>query len=89
MDTDIKYNTVKQASFNAGGAYWDIFEAMGGKNSMPLWVESKKPILAASDHVHFSRAGARKVADWFYNALISDYNEFKKTEKWEINNYQW
>lgn len=66
---------LKQAAFNSGAAYWDIFQAMGAENSMPVWVDAQPP-LAAKDHIHFSRKGARKVAHWFYNAIVRDFNEY-------------
>lgn len=69
---------LKKATFAAGGVYWDLFEAMGGENSMPLWVEKD---LAASDHIHFTRGGARKAASWFYDILLHDYEEYTKKSK--------
>ena len=39
-------------------AYWSMYEAMGGHNSMVNWVERG---LAGGDYVHFTRAGANKV----------------------------
>ena len=66
---------LKQAAFNSGAAYWDIFQAMGAESSMPIWVEANPP-LAAKDHIHFTRKGARKVAHWFYNAIVRDFNEY-------------
>jgi lysophospholipase L1-like esterase len=39
-------------------AYWSMYDAMGGENSMVRWVEVG---LAGSDYVHFTRAGANKV----------------------------
>lgn len=72
---------LKKAAFETGAAYWDIYEAMGGEGSMPQWVDAKPP-LAIKDHIHFNRTGARKVAQWFYNALIKDYMEYEvKTGK--------
>lgn len=40
-------------------SFWNIFKAMGGKNSMPLWVNEK---LASPDYTHFNQAGARKLS---------------------------
>ncbi|NQY11881.1 MAG: hypothetical protein HRT71_20490 [Flavobacteriales bacterium] len=70
-------DALKQAALNTGSAYWDMYEAMGGQESMPLWVKAE-PKLAYSDHIHFTRKGAGKVADWFYTALISDYRKYKE-----------
>lgn len=66
---------LRTAAYNSGAAYWDIFQAMGGVKSMPVWVDAKPP-LAAKDHIHFTRKGARKVAHWFYNAIVRDFNEY-------------
>lgn len=67
---------LKEAAFNTGCAYWDLYEAMGGENSMPQWVATDPP-LAVNDHVHFTRKGANKVAQWLYDAIIADYREYE------------
>ncbi|NVN94401.1 MAG: hypothetical protein HXX18_03850 [Bacteroidetes bacterium] len=67
----------KNAAFKAGCAYWDLFEAMGGENSMPSWVFAT-PALANKDFTHFNEKGARMVAEMFYNALIYDYLQYLK-----------
>lgn len=67
--------TLKQVSLENGCAYWDMYLAMGGHNSMPSWVNAE-PQLARPDYVHFSPRGARLVANMFYNALILEYNKF-------------
>jgi hypothetical protein len=28
----------KKAAFKSGAAFWDMYKAMGGENSMPSWV---------------------------------------------------
>lgn len=68
-------DALKSASFSAGCAYWDMFEAMGGRNSMPSWVYAEPP-LATSDFVHFNQRGARVIAEMFYNALIYEYEAY-------------
>lgn len=70
---------LKKAAFNAGAAYWDMFEAMGGKNSMPSWVAAK-PALAAPDYTHFTSKGVTVVSNMFYNALLLEYNNYKGSE---------
>ncbi|MDY0343124.1 MAG: hypothetical protein RBR28_06100 [Lentimicrobium sp.] len=47
-------------------AYWSMFEAMGGENSMQYWVEQE---LAANDYTHFSPKGSRIISELFFNAL--------------------
>ena len=45
-------------------AYWSMYDAMGGKDSMVRWVENG---LAGSDYVHFTRAGANNIGKKLYN----------------------
>ncbi len=68
-------NAQKAAAFKAGCAFWNLYAAMGGKNSMPSWVFAKEP-LATTDFLHFNYAGARIVGKMFYSALINDYNDY-------------
>lgn len=68
-------DALKNATFRAGCAYWDMYEAMGGHNSMPSWVYAK-PSLATSDFVHFNERGARVIAEMFYNAFIYDLESY-------------
>ncbi len=72
-------NALKKASLESGAAYWDLYQAMGGKNSMPSWVFANPP-LASTDFVHFNPQGAKIIANMFYNALIFEYNQYKKNQ---------
>lgn len=63
----MKTNTLAQ-----GAVFWDMYEAMGGRNSMVSWVETDPP-LAATDYTHFSPQGAKKVGELFFTALITDF----------------
>ena len=55
-------------------AYWSMYDAMGGKNSMVHWVEVG---LAGSDYVHFTRAGANNIGKKLYNWIDSWKREQK------------
>jgi hypothetical protein len=70
-------NALRNAAFKSGAAFWDMYKAMGGMNSMPSWVFADPP-LAAGDFVHFNARGARTIAQMFYNAFIFDYHRFEK-----------
>jgi len=70
---------LKQVALENNCAYWDMYEAMGGYNSMPSWVNAQ-PELARPDYVHFSARGARLVANMFYNALILEFNNYLEEE---------
>jgi len=63
----------KNAAFKAGCAFWDMYEAMGGKNSMPAWVNNNPP-LARTDYTHFTWKGSVVISKMFYEALMQDYN---------------
>lgn len=71
-------NEFKSACLACNACYWDCFQAMGGKNSMPYWVKAE-PSLAAEDYTHFSPQGALLISNQFYNALILEY--MKSTNK--------
>ncbi|MCF6240311.1 MAG: hypothetical protein L3J74_03070 [Bacteroidales bacterium] len=79
-------DALKNASFKAGCAFWDMYEAMGGENSMPSWVFSE-PALAEKDFIHFTVRGSKIIAKMFYRALMLDYENFiKKQNSLPINN---
>jgi lysophospholipase L1-like esterase len=52
-------------------AYWNVFESMGGKNSMPNWVEHNPP-LAYRDYIHFNEEGVKKIAEMFSSVLLKE-----------------
>ncbi|MCU0447415.1 MAG: hypothetical protein MUE85_21165 [Microscillaceae bacterium] len=71
-------NAQKNAAFRAGCAFWDLYEAMGGKNSMPSWVFAKPVALANKDFTHFTAKGAEIVSEMLYKALMNEYYEYKQ-----------
>ncbi len=77
-------NAMKNACTKASCIYWDMYEAMGGENSMPQWVKAE-PQLAITDYTHFTSKGAKIIANMFYNSLIYEYNEYLKTLKKKKN----
>jgi len=60
-------------------AFWNMYEAMGGENSMPSWVFNDPP-LAEKDFIHFTPNGANIVAQMFYKALMFEYNTFIQSQ---------
>ena len=63
---------LKQRCTSNGVAYWSMFDAMGGENSMQYWVEQQ---LAANDYTHFSPKGSRIISELFFNALYLDLSQ--------------
>lgn len=49
-------------------AFWNVYEAMGGYDSM-LGFVNQNPPLAGSDYTHFTRRGAEKIASLFLDFL--------------------
>lgn len=66
-------NGLKEVALKNNCAYFDMYNAMGGKNSMPVWVQEN---LAAKDYTHFSPAGAKKIAALIYYSLMKDFMEY-------------
>lgn len=60
---------LKKAAFETGCGYWDLYEVMGGHNSMQAWVTADPP-LAGTDYVHFTPKGALRVAELLVRALF-------------------
>jgi lysophospholipase L1-like esterase len=71
-------NAIKRNAFETDCAFFDMYNCMGGKNSMLAWVEQG---IGAKDYIHFSSGGARKIAVLLYSSLMNDYNAFAKTKK--------
>jgi lysophospholipase L1-like esterase len=73
---------MKEAALESGAAFWNMYEVMGGKNSMISWVKNK-PSLAAPDYIHFTPKGADRIAELFYKSLMIyyDYYSFRKDHR--------
>ena len=52
------------------GAYWDLFDIMGGSGSMDRWVSAG---LARADHIHFTPEGYTILGNLLFNALMDTY----------------
>jgi lysophospholipase L1-like esterase len=77
-------NAQKSVARRTKVAFFNLYEAMGGENSMVSWVEDKKP-LASKDYTHFNHRGAKRVADLLTSALISEYRLFKTVHPTQEN----
>jgi lysophospholipase L1-like esterase len=70
-------DAIKKTAFEYDCAFFDMYNCMGGYNSMLTWVEQG---IGAKDYIHFSSGGARKIAVLLYASLINDYNAFQKSK---------
>ncbi|ACU58717.1 SGNH/GDSL hydrolase family protein [Chitinophaga pinensis] len=60
-----------------GAAYWNLYAAMGGHNSMIRWVEGDT-VLANKDYTHFNRQGAARVGALLYKAMMDEYKQLER-----------
>ncbi len=54
-------------------AVWDMFEIMGGLNSVVLW---QRAHLSKRDKIHFTRTGYILLGDMLFEAIIENYGDF-------------
>ena len=68
----------REAAMQSGAAFWDVFEAMGGENSMVDYVSRN---WAAKDYTHLSFQGGRELAYALFDALILEKQLYDTLEK--------
>ena len=61
-----------------GAAFWSIYDAMGGENSMLSWNSNG---LAGADYVHFTPKGAAIMGDYISDALTRLYELYLLRQK--------
>jgi hypothetical protein len=60
--------TQSKVALDTKTGFWNLFAAMGGKDSMPVYV-ANKPAWAGKDYTHFTRAGGDHVASMLLSYL--------------------
>jgi len=56
--------------------FWNLYQSMGGYNSMKSWVETSKP-LASKDYAHINFLGAEKISKLLSDNILNEYKLFK------------
>lgn len=69
-------DSLRAAALESGAAYWDLYQAMGGKDSMVKWVKAR-PALAGTDYVHFTPRGAEAMGNMFFESLMLYYDYYR------------
>lgn len=64
---------------DCGGGFWDMFDIMGGLESMKKWEAAG---LAKRDKIHFTDEGYVILGDLLYNALMAKYIEHLRRKPW-------
>lgn len=69
----------------SGAAFWNMFQAMGGKGSMVQWVKAR-PQLAGEDYVHFTNKGAQRISEILYGTfdIYYKYYRFRNYERYSM-----
>jgi lysophospholipase L1-like esterase len=73
-------NAQRMIAQQTGIAFWDMFEAMGGENSMVRFVTAK-PALAAKDYTHLNFNGGKKLAGSLVKSIL--YSQERHENKHE------
>ncbi len=80
MQTDSAVNPLVRAqrkyAIETKTGFFNLYEAMGGKNSMVKWVE-ETPSRANKDYTHFNFRGAQAISKLIFNQLEEGYNAYK------------
>lgn len=63
----------KKAALDAGCAFWDIFEVMGGANSIINWTNKG----LASHDGHFTPKGQEIIGKQLYETMMIEFNQYK------------
>ncbi len=66
-------NVQRQVAVKHGCAFFDTYQAMGGKDSMAKWYRRG---LAGADFIHPTEQGARKIGNWLAEALLAGYDNY-------------
>ncbi len=67
----------RQTAKKMGVAFWNVFGAMGGENSMVRFVEND---WASKDYTHLSFRGGREIANALLKALLSEKDFYDEVE---------
>lgn len=70
-------NAQRMIAQETGIAFWDLFQAMGGENSMVRFVTAK-PALAAKDYTHLNFNGGKKLAGSLVKSLLYSQEQYQK-----------
>jgi lysophospholipase L1-like esterase len=76
-DVPLLLESQKRIAERTGIAFWNLWEAMGGNNSMNTWVNAAPP-QALKDYAHFTPEGALRVGELFFDSIIDAFQKYTK-----------
>lgn len=71
----------KKAALRAGCAFWNLYEAMGGQNSINTWVRKG----LASQDGHFTHKGQALIGKELFNTIMTEYNQYLYKQRRRAN----
>jgi hypothetical protein len=66
---------------NTGAAFWSLYDAMGGFESMATKWANGDTLYANKDYTHFNFRGARKVGQMLFYELMHEYKLYQASAK--------
>ena len=66
--------------------FWNLYEAMGGENSMVAFVDAKPP-LANKDYTHLNFLGGKRIASVFAKSLFVEVQNYEERRKNIVENH--
>lgn len=66
-----------------GVAFFNTFAAMGGNGTMREWYEGT-PRLVGADFIHPMPAGAKRIGEYLYRALLDGFNHYKSRKSGSV-----
>ncbi len=76
-DVKLLLEAQKKITERTGVAFWNLWESMGGENSMTNWVDAA-PSMAMKDYAHFTNNGGERVAELFFQSLMDGFQKYSK-----------
>ncbi len=67
---------MEETCVESGVAFWNMYEVMGGYNSMISWV-NHSPRWAAPDYIHFTQKGVQQIAEVLWESLLMYYDYYE------------
>ncbi len=68
-DVPVLLESQKKIAERTNIAFWNLWEAMGGNNSMKDWVDASPP-QALKDYAHFTTEGGSRVGELLFESLM-------------------
>lgn len=75
---------LRQMANEHGAAFWSIYDAMGGHNSMITWVSSG---YAGSDYIHFSHKGSNIMGDYLSDVFMNLYELYRVRQRMDNDEF--